>query len=134
MELVNEMIKNYPADLDGIDQEKLARCIRECLSCAQACTACADACLGEEDVAALVNCVRTNLDCADICFATGQVLSRHTGYDAAITRGMLEVCATACRACAELCEGHAAMEHCAQCAQECRICEQVCRELLATLG
>lgn len=42
---------------------------------------------------------RTNLDCADVCDATGRVLSRHTDYDANITRAVLEACAAACKAC-----------------------------------
>lgn len=29
------------------------------------------------------------MDCADICNATASVLSRHTGYDADITRAIL---------------------------------------------
>jgi hypothetical protein len=56
------------------------------MECAQACTACADACLSEQNVADLAKCIRSNLDCADICDTTGRVLSRHTGYDANITR------------------------------------------------
>jgi hypothetical protein len=35
-------------------------------------------------------CIRTNADCADVCDATGRVLSRHTGYDAKLTRSVLE--------------------------------------------
>jgi hypothetical protein len=134
MTLVEEMLRSYPADLGGVDRQKLADCIQECYSCAQACTACADACLSEDDVAMLVKCIRSNLDCADICFATGQVLSRHTGYDANITRTILEACAAACKACGDMCEEHSAMAHCAKCAMECRACEQACRELLASLG
>jgi hypothetical protein len=66
------------------------------IPCAQTCTACADACLSEDMVAELTKCIRTDLDCADICSATGAVLSRHTGYDANITKAMLEACRVAC--------------------------------------
>lgn len=134
MALVEDMLNTYPADLGDVDRQKLADCIRECFACAQACTACADACLSEDRVAMLVKCIRSNLDCADICFATGQVLSRHTGYDANITRSMLEACATACKACGDICEEHSSMQHCTKCAMECRACERACRELLAALG
>jgi len=86
-------------------------------------------------VADLVKCVRSNLDCADICHTTGQVLSRHTGYDTNLTRTVLEACATACRSCGEECERHAGMhEHCRVCAETCRQCEEACRDLLASLG
>ena len=80
------MLETYPADLGDVDRHALARAIEECFSCSQACTACADACLSESDVAMLVKCIRENLDCADICDTTGRVLSRHTGYDANVTR------------------------------------------------
>src|SRR5881398_3544994 len=91
---VKEMLDTYPADLGGVDRDKLARCIEECIACAQACTACADACLSEDMVAELTKCIRTNADCADICSATAAVLSRHTGYDANVTRAVLQACAT----------------------------------------
>ncbi|MCH7230769.1 hypothetical protein L0U85_07880 [Glycomyces sp. L485] len=134
MTLVEDMLDTYPAGLGNVDRKKLADCIRECYACAQACTACADACLSEPDVASLTKCIRTNLDCADVCFATGQVLSRHTGYDANLTRAMLEACAMACKSCGDMCEEHSAMLHCSKCAMECRNCERACRELLKSLG
>jgi hypothetical protein len=86
-------------------------------------------------VAELTTCIRTDADCADVCAATGRVLSRHTGYDAALTRAVLEACATACRSCGDECEQHASMhEHCRVCAEACRRCEQACRDLLGSLG
>jgi hypothetical protein len=129
-----EMLRTYPADLGQVDRDKLAACIEACYSCAQACTACADACLSEEHVHHMVKCVRSDLDCADVCYATGQVLSRHTGYDANLTRAVLQACATACQSCGDECERHGDMEHCRVCAQACRDCERACRELLAALG
>ncbi|GAA1903638.1 four-helix bundle copper-binding protein [Streptomyces sodiiphilus] len=132
---VEEMLDAYPADLGHVDREVLARCIKECLACAQACTACADACLSEEDVASLAKCIRTDLDCADICETTARVLSRHTGYDANLTRAMLQACATACRSCGDECQAHAGHhEHCATCAEACRRCQAACEELLSALG
>lgn len=128
------MLDTYPSDI-GIDQRMLARCIEECFTCSQACTACADACLSEPDVADLATCVRQNLDCADICDTTGRLLSRHTGYDPALTRSMVQACAVACRSCGDECDRHAGMhEHCRVCAEACRRCEQACQELLTALG
>jgi hypothetical protein len=130
-----EMLRSYPADLGGVDRAALARCIGKCFDCSQACTACADACLSEAGVAGLVKCVRTCLDCAGICDAAGRVLSRHTGYDAHLTRAVLQACVTVCRSCADECDRHAQMhEHCRVCAQACRLCEQACKELIASLG
>jgi hypothetical protein len=130
-----EMLRTYPADLGDVDRTALARCIDACFECAQACTACADACLSEEVVAELVKCVRTDLDCADICDTTGRVLSRHTGYDANLTRAILAACATACQTCGDECASHTRMhEHCRVCAEACRRCEQACRDLISALG
>jgi hypothetical protein len=129
-----EMLDTYPADLGGVDKPKLVSCIEACLDCTQACTACADACLSEQTVAELTKCIRTNLDCADVCDTTGRVLSRHTGYDANLTRAVLQACATACRSCGDECQQHASMHaHCRICAVACRHCEQACNDLLASL-
>lgn len=128
------MLETYPRSIN-LDRRALAATIDSIISCSEACTACADACLSEPDVADLVKCIRTNLDCADICSATARVLSRHTGYDANITRSLLEACATACQSCASECAAHATMhEHCAVCAEACRQCEAACRTLLAAIS
>ncbi|TQJ33675.1 four-helix bundle copper-binding protein [Arthrobacter sp. SLBN-122] len=132
---IQSMLDTYPKDLGNLDKGKLAECIKACFECAQTCTACADACLSEDMVAELTKCIRTNLDCADICAATGNVLSRHTGYDANITRAMLDACRAACKACGDECSEHSSMhEHCRVCAESCRRCEQACSNLLASLG
>ena len=99
MHHMKEMIATHP-DVKGSTNDALIRCLEECYSCAQTCTSCADACLAEEMVAQLRQCIRLNLDCADICLTTGKVLSRHTGYDANLTRAVIDACRTACKACA----------------------------------
>lgn len=135
MTVTTQMLNSYPADLGGVDRDALAACIDACFSCAQVCTACADACLSEEMVAELRSCIRTDLDCADLCLTTGKILSRHTGYDANLTRAVLEACMAACKACGDECASHADMhDHCRICAEACRACEQACQKLLATLG
>jgi hypothetical protein len=132
---VAEMLRTYPKDLGGVDQQKLSDCIEACLDCAQTCTACADACLSEDMVAELTTCIRTCTDCSDVCDTTFRVLSRHTGYDANLTRAVLEACVAACKACGDECAQHASMhEHCRVCSETCRRCEAACRELLASLG
>lgn len=128
------MLDTYPKTVN-VDKGLLARAIAEALSCFQTCTACADACLSEDMAAALGKCIRTNLDCATTCAATVEVLSRHTGYDANITRAQLAACIAACKACGDECAQHAEMhEHCRICAEACRSCEQACRELLDSIG
>ncbi|GAB3158489.1 four-helix bundle copper-binding protein [Micromonospora sonneratiae] len=128
------MLETYPKSIN-LDRVKLAATIDALRSCTQACTACADACLSEDVVAELTKCIRTNLDCADICDTTARVLSRHTEYDANLSRSLLEACVTACRSCGDECAAHAGRhEHCRICADSCRACEQACRELLAAMG
>ena len=135
MTVAGQMLETYPKDLGGLDRQKLQECIEACFECAQACTACADACLSEDMVAELTKCIRTNADCADVCDTTGRVLSRHTGYDANLTRAVLEACAAACKACGDECSQHAEMhEHCRVCAEACRRCEAACRDLISSLG
>lgn len=130
----SEMLQTYPASI-SLDRELLARVIDAAAQCALTCTACADACLSEDMVADLRKCIRTNLDCADICDATAKVLSRHTGYDANITRAQLQACIAACRACGDECSQHAQMhEHCRICAEACRACETACAELLDAIA
>ncbi|MER7133013.1 four-helix bundle copper-binding protein [Streptosporangium saharense] len=132
--VVEAMLDTYPADLGGVDPDKLASCIETCVACAQACTACADACLAEPMVGRLTRCIRTNADCAVVCAATAAVLSRHTGFDVEVTLAVLNACATACRACGDECGRHADMhEHCRLCAEACRRCEQACAELITSL-
>lgn len=129
------MLETYPRDLGRIDRAKLVACIDACIECDQACTACADACLSEDDVYHLTKCIRTCLDCSDVCATTGRVLSRHTDYDANLTRTVLETCATACQTSADECDKHAAKhEHCRVCAEVCRRCERACRDLVEALG
>src|SRR3954453_9610860 len=107
MTVAGEMLESYPADLGGIDREKLRACIEACVACAQACTACADACLAEEIVTDLRRCMRSTLACRDVCSATGRVLSRHTGYDASLSCTVAEACGCWCRTCCEECDRHA---------------------------
>jgi len=134
MTLVQEMLNTYPKDLGGVDRQALTDAISALMECGQACTACADACLSEDSVAMLTKCIRTNLDCADVCEATMGILSRHTGYDANLTRAILEACIMACSSCADECGRHAEMHaHCRDCAEACRRCEQACQGLLAKL-
>jgi hypothetical protein len=130
-----QMLETYPRSLGRVDAARLLACIEACMECEQACTACADACLSEKMVSDLAKCIRTNLDCADICGATARVLSRHTGYDAHITRTLLDACMQACRSCGDQCSEHSSMhEHCRVCAESCRTCEQACHDLLSALG
>jgi len=93
------MLATYPKPI-ALDRQQLATTIDAAIACAEACTACADACLSEDMVAELTKCIRTCTDCSDVCDTTFRVLSRHTGYDANITRALLDACRVACASCA----------------------------------
>nr|MDT0663575.1 four-helix bundle copper-binding protein [Micromonospora sp. DSM 115978] len=128
------MLETYPQAIN-LDRGRLAVTIDSLVTCSEACTECADACLSEDMVAELTKCIRTNMDCADICATTARVLSRHTGYDANVSRALLDACAMACKSCGDECARHAEIhEHCRICADACRACERACRELLALMG
>lgn len=131
---VGEVIKHHPQPV-SLDRDVLLRCIDECFDCAATCTSCADACLGEADLQELIRCVRLNLDCADVCDAAGRVLTRQTEPDLGVIRAAMQACATACRACGDECERHAAHhEHCRICAEVCRRCEEACNDVIAAIG
>lgn len=134
MSQATAMLETFPADMGGVDKRALASAIDACMECSQACTACADACLSEDMVAELKKCIRTNLDCADICEITARMLSRHTEYDANMTRAQLQACIQACTSCADECSKHSQHEHCNVCAQASRRCQQACENLIKSLG
>jgi hypothetical protein len=132
--LTEQLLAEYPADIT-MDRKALARAIDAAVACSQACTACADACLSEDDVAASTRCIRDDLDCADVCATTSRVLSRHTGYDARLTRAVLQAAVQACNTCADSCGEHRDHHpHCATCEQACRDCERACKALLHLVG
>jgi hypothetical protein len=127
------MLDTHPRSFE-VDPSRLAETIDTLTDCASTCTLCADACLSEEDVGRLAQCIRLNLDCADVCAATARVVSRQSGFDAALGRPLVEACIAACRRCGDECSGHAEhMAHCAVCAEQCRRCEEACRGLLDEL-
>lgn len=127
------MLDTHPSGTT-LDRALLGAAVEALLACGEACTACADACLGEPGVPDLTTCIRTNLDCADVCGAAARVLSRHTGYDANVTRSVLQACVMACHTCGVECGRHAGMhEHCRICAEACLACERACHDLLEAM-
>ncbi|MEW6473892.1 MAG: four-helix bundle copper-binding protein [Actinomycetota bacterium] len=130
-----QMLDAYPADI-SVDTKALARAIDALVACSQTCTACADACLSERSdiLPTLTRCIRDNLDCADICATTARVLSRHTGYDANLTRAQTAAAVQALKTCGDSCAEHRdAHDHCRICEQACRETERVLTELLPGL-
>jgi len=133
MSYARQLLDTYPASA-GADAGVLAATIDALSDCAQACTADVDADLSEQNVAEMVTCIRLCLDCTDVCTATVGIISRPAGYDASVTRPLLEACVASCKSCGDECERHARMHgHCRVCAEACRRGEQACREFLAAL-
>ena len=133
MSYARPMLDTYPRALN-VDAGVLAAAIDAMTDCAQACIADTDADLGEQNVTEMIRCIRLCLDCADVCTAAAAVTSRPAGYDADVTKPLLQACVAICKSCGDECERHARMhEHCRVCAEACRRCEQACRELLAAL-
>ena len=118
----------------AVDADVLAAAIDALSDCAQACNADNAGDLSEQNVTEMVRCIRLCLDCVDVCTAAAAVTSRPAGYDADVTKPLLQACVAICKSCGEECERHARMhEHCRVCAEACRRCEQACRELLDAL-
>jgi hypothetical protein len=132
MDRLRALLGAHPHPASDAGDRALA-CIEATLECAAACTACADACLAEDHVGELVTCIRLNLDCADICELTGRLIARPSRRDEPTLEAMLEACVKICRACADECKAHGAMEHCQLCAEACRVSADACERMAAAL-
>jgi hypothetical protein len=132
MSYARQMLDTYPHAVN-VDASTLATAIDAMTDCAQACITDTDADLGEQNVTEMIRCIRLCLDCADVCTAAAGVTSRPAGYDADVTKPLLQACVAICKSCGDECERHAHMPHCQVCAEACRRCEQACRELLDAL-
>ena len=132
MSYARQILDTYPHAVN-VDASTLAAAIDAMTDCAQACITDTDADLGEQNVTEMIRCIRLCLDCADICTAAAGVTSRPAGYDADVTKPLLQACVAICKSCGDECERHAHMRHCQVCAEACRRCEQACRELLDAL-
>lgn len=133
MSYTRRLLDTY-APAAAADSDLLAAAIDAMNDCAQACVADVDADLGEANSSDMVKCIRLCLDCADICTTAAAVTSRAAGYEAKVTRPLLEACVASCRKCGDECDRHAEMhEHCRVCAEACRNCERACQQLLAAL-
>jgi len=132
MSYARKMLDTYPHAVN-VDASTLAAAIHAMTDCAQACISDTDADLGEQNVTEMIRCIRLCLDCADVCTAAAGVTSRPAGYDADVTKPLLQACVAICKSCGDECERHAHMPHCQVCAEACRRCEQACRDLLDAL-
>jgi len=112
----------------------LLACATACFECAQACALCVDSCLGEVNIVALRRCLRLTLDCGDICQTTSRMLMRQFEPNWSLTQRQLEICAKACRVCAEECDRLCGKHQgCLAAAEACRRCEQECQRALQLL-
>jgi hypothetical protein len=95
-------------------------CYRELIDianrCADDCTNCSVACVQEAHVIALRECILIDLDCAEICRTLVLYLARGSKF----SRDMIQLALRISDQCAEECEKHKDMEHCARCAATCR--------------
>jgi hypothetical protein len=132
MSYARQMLDTHPHAVNA-DASTLAAAIDAMTDCAQACITDTDADLGEQNVTEMIRCIRLCLNCADVCTAAAGVTSRPAGYDADVTKPLLQACVAICKSCGDECERHAHMPHCQLCAEACRRCEQACRELLDAL-
>lgn len=133
MQYLEQILKFHPQP-EGIDGREIAELIAMLSECAYSCRACADACLAEPMVKDLRSCISTDMACAQVCDTVGALLTRRTAPDTGLLKKAVEMCVTACGACAEDCEAHAEKHaHCKHCGKICRECEKACLRLAAAL-
>jgi hypothetical protein len=129
-----QLIDCHPLGYGTLDRKKLDAAICGLYEAAQATTANADAILNANLLRDMKECLRACLDAADVCEAAAKVLSRCTGYDAAVTVQVLGAAVAVLAKCADECARHASMHmHCRLCSETCRRVEQTCGELLKVL-
>jgi hypothetical protein len=103
---------NY-TDFPQTDTREM-HCMMECMSI---CTACAKKCIEEGHARTAALCA----ECADICALAIKSKSCQSEFQHQI----LDLCAQACRRCAEECS-HMNAHHCQECAEVCRRCADCC--------
>lgn len=128
-----ELLRTHPhAPTAGLAET--AELITAAMDGAVACMVCADACLTQAGVVSLVECIRINTDCAESCKLVGRMLACQTESDPDLVRRSVDLCALACRSCADICHGHEDLACCRVCREACLRCADACDRVLLRLG
>ncbi len=109
----------YPRDINLKTQFPNAetREMHRLMECMSVCRSCAKKCIEDGNKQTANLC----LDCSDICDLAIKLKS----CDSAYVQQALELCAYACRHCANEC-GRMSAQHCQACAEVCRHCAEAC--------
>jgi hypothetical protein len=128
MDTLTRTIQSHP-DARIADAE-LVPLLQELANCHATCLLCADACLYESAVQDLRRCIALDQHCADACETTIRMSTRIGTVEPDLMREQYDLCATACRTCADECAKHTHHVHCQVCADACRACEQACMQAM----
>lgn len=109
----------------GKSTQETQDAVRILIECARECRHCAQACQEEGDAVPLDACIRVSQDCADICALGGDLLRRHSVFQARL----VQLCSEACEACADECSRHPDRDACRECEEICLRCAEACRNL-----
>lgn len=90
------------------------------LNCMGACSACSKLCIEEGHKKTAILCE----ECSDICSLTAKLVAKNSEF----ADHMLEICARACKKCADAC-GKMDAPHCQECAETCWECAEACTYL-----
>ena len=100
-------------------------CIAECV---RTCNDCINASLKEDDPEMMEKCIELCQRCSAICVDTINL----TYKNGRLKSKQLELCATACRECAEECDKHDTV-YTRKCAEVCFNCEAMCMKYIGHL-
>lgn len=107
--------------------EKVQRCIDDCLACYQSCTKTIMHCLRVGGDHARPEHLRILMDCATMCKTCADFMLRDSNHVADVC----DVCAHICEICAAECENMMGSDEAMkQCAEACRKCAASCREMV----
>jgi hypothetical protein len=109
----NSNLKTQFPNTDTREMHQVMECMSICRTCAKKCME-----EGHKQLALLC------LDCSDICDLVIKLKSSESEY----CQQVLELCAYACRHCANECN-HMPSQHCQECAEVCRRCAEACSRL-----
>jgi hypothetical protein len=112
---------------DGMMSREIQQCIDACMECHTICEEILPYAMQRGGKHAEPNLMRMLLDCAELCNTAGLLMMRGSE----LHRRMCEVCAEACRRCAEMLASVMDDERMRWCMEACHRCAEMCMQVAA---
>lgn len=106
--------------------ERMQRCIDDCLACYQSCTKTIMHCLKLGGDHAAPAHIRLLMDCAEICKTSAGFMLRDSNHIADVCSICIDICESCAADCEDMMGSDEAMK---ECAAMCRKCAASCREI-----